>query len=213
MIGSGGKTTLIWHLAASFAAPGGRKILVAPTTKMFPPAKNVQGVSLAGSLNEASGKLESLPLSALEKIISGYDLVLLEGDGAKELPLKAWTSYEPVVPPFTTLTIGVLPLWPLGKPVSENLVHRLPLFLELTGAVLEEPLKPEHFVTLITGSKTRPGLFAKAQGKTLLFFNGLEDAKAAEQAFGITSRLPEQFRDGLSGIIVGSAGDDRIVEL
>jgi probable selenium-dependent hydroxylase accessory protein YqeC len=223
VIGSGGKTTLIWNLATSVAALAGRKVLVSPTTKMLVPNpeenlydryynhnenklpcesdifKPESGITLAGSFNDTSGKLEPLPREIFDRFIPGYDLVLIEGDGAKTLPLKAWAAHEPVVPHFTTLTIGVLPLWPLGKPVSEELVHRLPLFLSLTGAAMGEPLKPKHFLPLITGSKIQPGLFAKARGKKLLFFNG--DDEVARQAQEIVSLLPAEFRDSLSGII------------
>ena len=241
VIGSGGKTSLIWHLAASLAQS--RRILVTPTTKMLvpPPEEKLYdrycnanslrdanslhnantlcdglppapfpGVTLVGQFNEAIGKLESLPLPALSKLISDYDLTLIEGDGSKGLPLKGWTEYEPVVPDFTTLTIGVLPLWPLGKQISEDLIFRLPLFLSLTGADAGETLKPERIIALITsgegkGESGSPGgLFAKARGKRLLFFNQVEDDGALGQAQEIAVLLPPDFRDGLCGIIAGS---------
>ena len=211
VIGSGGKTSLIWHLAASFVRSG-RKVLVSPTTKMFPPSKPVPGVTLAGHFNETSGKLESLPPEDLEKLVADHDFALLEGDGAKGLPLKAWAAHEPVVPPFTTLTIGVLPLWPLGKVISEDLAHRLPLFLELTGAAAGERLTQKHILSIITGGKTQPGLFAKARGKKLLFFryadsyfdNHVDGGQAVKQAREIVEALPVEFRESLSGIICGN---------
>jgi probable selenium-dependent hydroxylase accessory protein YqeC len=227
VIGSGGKTSLIWHLAANLTQ--GRGILVTPTTKMLVPSPeeklydhyfnglpaSVPGVTLAGIFNEAAGKLESLPLPVLSRLITNqrggaYDLVLIEGDGSRGLPLKAWAGDEPVVPDFTTLTIGVLPLWPLGKPVSENLIHRLPLFLSLTGAAAGETLRPEHITAIITGGAGRDGgssqggLFAKARGKKVLFFNQVEDDEALTRAREIVNNLTPDFRDGLSAIIAGS---------
>jgi len=248
VIGSGGKTSLIWHLAAASAAVTHRRILVSPTTKMFVPpgqaklwdryygggtygelpygrgAGPLPGVTLVGRFNETSGKLESLPLPELKRIAPAYDLVLLEGDGSRGLPLKAWTQDEPVVPAFTDLTVGILPLWPLGKPVSENIVHRLPLFLALTGAEAGETLKPAHILALITG-KTRssgpkeangsplPGLFAKARGEKLLFFNQIEDDGALKQARELASLIPSPFRENLSGIAAGSVKENLITEL
>jgi probable selenium-dependent hydroxylase accessory protein YqeC len=236
VIGSGGKTSLIWHLAASFAAEPDRKILVTPTTKMLVPpletrlyhryldcrnynsaeelkSHTVSGITLAGVFNEASGKLESLPPDQLEKIVSAYDSVLIEGDGSRGLPLKAWADDEPVVPPFTDLTIGMLPLWPLGKPVSEKLVHRLPLFLTLTGAVEGEPLKAEHILRLITGDADCPGLFAKARGGKILFFNQIEDDASMKQTRELAESLPPEFRGGLSAVIAGSVRENRFVEM
>ena len=199
VIGSGGKTALIWHLASSLAP--GRKILVTPTTKMYLPPSPPPGVTLAGVYNGASGKLEGLPPGQLEEAIHGYDFVLIEGDGSKGLPLKAWSEDEPVVPAFTDLTIGVLPLWPIGKPVSESLIHRLPLFLTLTGAVSGEPITQGHILRVIAAST---GLFAKARGKRLLFFSQVEDDAALKQAQEITEALPEEFRNGLDDVMAGS---------
>ena len=222
VIGSGGKTSLIRRLAVSLAP--GRKILITPTTKMFPfsPGEVPPSVNVKGIFNEASGKLESLPLCELEKIIPSYDLVFIEGDGSKGLPLKAWAEHEPVVPPFTDITIGILPLWPLGKPVSESIVHRLRHFIALTGAEEGKPVKQEHILRLITGrtpdgspgSGRAPGLFAKAAGRKLLFFNQIEDYESLRQAREITASLPAEFRSGeLDRIIAGSVKENRITEL
>jgi len=236
VIGSGGKTSLIWHLAAYFGRAASivtqpdLKILVTPTTKMLVPSPDAKlydryingippdpapGITLAGIFNETSGKLEALP--QLEKIIPAYDLVLIEGDGARGLPLKAWAEYEPVVPPFTDLTIGMLPSGLLGVPVSEKIVHRLPVFLALTGAAEGEILKNEPIIRLITGREAEPapipGLFAKARGKKLLFFNQVEDDTALMQARELAGLLPPQFREELCGIIAGSVRDNLITEL
>jgi len=233
VIGSGGKTSLIWHLAAALAQ--GRKILVSPTAKMLVPQADVKlydryygncqipspapGVTLAGNFNEATCKLESFPLDELENIIKGYDFVLIEGDGSRGLPYKAWTENEPVVPSFTDLTIGILPLAPIGKPVSESLVHRLPLFTQLTGAEAGEATKAEHLARLITGRKSEsggaffPGLFAKASGKKLLFLNQAEDGTSQKNARELLEILPQDFRKSMIAIIAGSVREDRVVEL
>jgi probable selenium-dependent hydroxylase accessory protein YqeC len=241
VIGSGGKTSVIWRLAANMAkVTPVRKILVTPTTKMLVPSPEeklydrycdgitncitnsitdsntgdpIPGVTLAGRFNETIGKLESLPLPALSKIISAYDLVLIEGDGSRGLPLKAWAADEPVVPAFTTLTVGILPLWPLGKPVSESIIHRLPLFLSLSGAAAGETIKPEHITAVITGGAGGGGLFAKAQGKKALFFNQVEDDEALKQAQEITELLPPDFRTGLCAIIAGSVRLNNVIPL
>jgi probable selenium-dependent hydroxylase accessory protein YqeC len=169
LVGSGGKTSLIWLLARRLSQSRSlRKVLVTPAAKMLLPSRNgcffdwcyngappapARGISLSGTFNEKTGKLESLPLPELEGIIGGYDVVLIEGDGSKELPLKGWAAHEPVVPSFTGITVGMLPLWPLGKPVSGKIVHRLPLFRALTGAKPGEALSLDHLAALISGSQ------------------------------------------------------------
>ena len=246
VIGSGGKTSLIWRLAAGLSRAAGKKpaappapgvkVLVTPTTKMLVPPQEAKlydrsfisgelppcpepGVTLAGIFNEANGKLESFSPDKLEKLIRGYDLVLIEGDGSRGLPLKAWAESEPVVPSFTDITIGMLPLAPIGKPASESLVHRLPLFTELTGAIPGEPVKPEHILALITGRADRkdatplPGLFTKAQGKKLLFFNQAEDDGALTLARELVKNLSTELKNSLCGITAGSVRDDWAAEL
>ncbi|GHV68268.1 hydroxylase accessory protein YqeC [Spirochaetia bacterium] len=187
IIGSGGKTSLIWYLARHFSAGGKRaRVLVTPTTKMLVPDKPVPGVTMAGIFNKETGKLESLPPGELEKIYSQYDFVFIEGDGSRGLPIKAWADHEPVVPVFTAITVGLIPLWPLGLAVSEKLVHRLPLFLELSGAREGEILNVEHLARVI------PGLFRKAQGKKILFINQIEDDAALEQARKFAALLQQE---------------------
>jgi probable selenium-dependent hydroxylase accessory protein YqeC len=223
VIGSGGKTSLIWRLAEHYRK---ETVLVTTTTRMFlashdraydyfvtdplsrPPAP---GISLGGIPNGATGKLESLSPGFLEKIAPLYDHVLIEGDGSRTLPIKAWADYEPVVPSWTTVTVGVMPLWSLGSPITEALVHRLPLFLALSGARENEALTLHHLVPVISGSPGgRRSLFSAAQGKKILFFNQIESPASLDQARKLAALLPESFRANLYSIIAGSVREDQV---
>ncbi|MDR0655104.1 MAG: putative selenium-dependent hydroxylase accessory protein YqeC [Treponema sp.] len=209
VIGSGGKTSLILLLAEQNC---GKKVLVTTTTRMYIP-KEMKGVCVAGTLNEESGKLESPPLNELEEISSRFDLVLIEGDGSRELPLKAWAAWEPLVPPWTDLSIGIIPLRPLGMAASGRLIHRLPLFSDLTGIREGEAIKPEHIATAISGlhaGKTGRGLFAAAAGMKILFFNQIEDKEEMRRAVEIAGLLPAEFRSGLHSIVAGSVKENRL---
>jgi hypothetical protein len=225
VIGSGGKTSLIRLLAQSQRR---RKVLVSPTTKMYPLPGIPAWVSLAGLLNRETGKLEALPAELLERLIPGYDLVLLEGDGSRGLPLKGWAEHEPVVPPYTTLCIGVIPLSPLGKKITPEIVFRLPLFRALCGAAEGDTLCPAHLAAVITaGGRAEPsgglggagadegagggkGLFAAARGRKLLFINQVEDERRRRQARELAALLPDDFMAGLEGIICGSVELDQV---
>jgi probable selenium-dependent hydroxylase accessory protein YqeC len=214
--GSGGKTSLIWLLAKS---QEGRKVLVSPTTKMYPPPPELQarrasqnprtGISVAGLLNKKTGKLESLPPAELKKLIAAYDLALLEGDGSRGLPLKGWAAHEPRIPPFTTLTIGVIPILPLGEKVSGELIFRLPRFLGLSSAKEGDTLCPAHLAALI-GTAGKRGLFGAARSRKLLFINQVEDAARRKQARAVAALLPKDFLSSLDGIIAGSVREDRV---
>jgi probable selenium-dependent hydroxylase accessory protein YqeC len=250
VIGSGGKTSLIWLLAESQRR---RKVLVSPTTKMYPPPPEQRrwdrcffgappfppdkaqgaggagaflppegetipgGICLAGILNRETGKLEALPPDLLAQALSRYDLTLLEGDGSRGLPLKGWADHEPVVPPDTTVTVGIIPITPLGRQASPDLVLRLPQFTRLTGAREGQPISPAHLAAAITGkggtaggTPDRRGLFYAARGKKLLFINQAEGPARREQARELAARLPREFRAGLAGIIAGSVQEDRV---
>lgn len=232
VIGSGGKTSLIWRLAQQGRH---RKTLVTTTTRMFfPPqkaglydyfldAQEVQyrsfqpavGISLAGIRDEVSGKYGALSPDLLASLVPGFDQMLIEGDGSRRLPLKAWAAYEPVIPAYTTLTIGILPLWPVGLPVSADIIHRLSLFSTLTGAQAGAPLSLHHLVPVITGTLKEDntgskGLFSDARGKKILFLNQIEDARGLEQAEQLLSLIPAAFLRGLQGIIAGSVQQNRV---
>jgi probable selenium-dependent hydroxylase accessory protein YqeC len=177
---------------------------------MYPPGETIPGVETAGTLNRATGKLEALAPEELERAASSYDLVLIEGDGSRGLPLKAWAPGEPVVPAFTSFTAGLIPLWPLGEKVSSPIIHRLPLFRRLAGAGEGETLTSEHLVRVITGRPDAPGLFAAAKGKKILLFTQIEDGTAPQKAGEIRALLPEAFRSELFAVLGVSARLDRV---
>ncbi len=60
-------------------------------------------------------------------------LLLIEADGARLRPLKAPAEHEPAIPDFVDAVIVVAGLSALGKPLSEELVHRPERFAELSG--------------------------------------------------------------------------------
>jgi probable selenium-dependent hydroxylase accessory protein YqeC len=168
-----------------------------------------EGITLAGRLNKHTGKLEALPPELLGRMVFGYDLALLEGDGSQGLPLKGWADHEPVVPPFTTVTAGVIPAAPLGQKVSPEIIFRLPQFLRLSGAEEGERITPAHLAALISGGgRGGRSLFSAARGRTLLFINQVEDEARRKAARETAALLPPEFLSGLAGIIAGSVKRD-----
>ncbi|MDR1193711.1 MAG: putative selenium-dependent hydroxylase accessory protein YqeC [Peptococcaceae bacterium] len=218
IVGSGGKTTLLWYLAAAYRR---QRVLVTTTTKVRPPeptqydlfcdsgslmARRVTaGIAFAADPAEgadgAKGKLRTLPPEVLVAAAPLYDKVLIEGDGSRNLPLKAWADYEPVVPEITTCTIGVLPLWPLGRPVSAAIIHRLPLFCQVSGAKEGERLTPRQLIDVVTHPA---GLMKGSRGRRVLFINQVENQAGKQVAAEFLALLPSAFIKGLALVIVGS---------
>jgi probable selenium-dependent hydroxylase accessory protein YqeC len=225
--GCGGKTSLLWALAAH---SGNRKTLITTTTHTQRPSAGLydyfigeavarngfsprNGICFAGKPSGRS--VSALPPSVLETLIPRFDRVFIEADGSRSKPLKAWASYEPVITESTAATVGILPLWPLGKPVSDALVHRLPLFTALTGATEGGVILPEHYVSVISGDTVdgAHSLFGMARGKKILFFNQIEDERGMENARRITAMLPSDFLSGLAAVIAGSVRLNRAAAL
>jgi len=114
------------------------------------------------------GKIIAPTMERLAVVCAGASLTLLECDGSKGLPIKGWAAHEPVVPTFATVTIGVLPLWAIGMPVSKETVHRVERFCAITGAVLGDVVRVEHLASVVNHPD---GLFAKTRGRRVLFLN------------------------------------------
>jgi probable selenium-dependent hydroxylase accessory protein YqeC len=165
----------------------------------------------------------------LESIIPLFDHVFIEADGSRTLPLKAWAHYEPVITESTTVTIGILPLRPLGKPVSQEFIHRLSLFTALSGAEEGSTIGFDHYVPVISGRsvdgvdmdaalKQADGggahsLFHIARGKKILFFNQIEDREQFWNARRLTAMLPPDFRGELLAVLAGSIHENSVEQL
>lgn len=192
IFGSGGKTSLLFQLARE-AASAGKRVLVSTTTKMWIPDRNQyrrldlsaryisdychepsQGIIIVGKTSDTTGKMGSIKREILASYIPHFDLTLLETDGAAGKPLKGWRDDEPVVPPFTTHSIGVIDISQIGLRPGPKSVHRHSIFLKISGADPEKPLALENFARLITSPD---GLMRHAVGKQLLFLNKAETEK------------------------------------
>ena len=136
IIGSGGKTTLLYLLARELSHTG--SVIVTTTTHIFPPdglpwtetVRDVRGIAVVGTPCE-DGKLTA-PRQSFAALAELADYVLVEADGSRRLPLKAHAPYEPVLPPNTAQVITVVGASGLNRPIAE-VVHRPERFTELSG--------------------------------------------------------------------------------
>lgn len=111
-------------------------------------------------------KILPLPPELLARHTRQFDKVFMECDGARNLPLKGWSPSEPVIPPFTTTVIAVIPLWAVGLQASDATIHRAKLFYDMAQCRAGETITVEHLARIITHPN---GLLAKAsQGSTNL---------------------------------------------
>ena len=149
LIGGGGKTTLMYHLARELRERG--TVAVTTTTKIWPPT----GIAVAQDPDTAREILAREGLvclgvpSAQGKLVSpgfeGWDALadytLVEADGSAGKPFKGHEKHEPVLPPRRNTTILVLGADGFGRPISVA-AHRPALYARLAGVPENRPVTP-----------------------------------------------------------------------
>ena len=172
LIGAGGKTTTLFHLAQELWEEGG-KVLVTTTTKMFKPAMpHVHKLFLAqdpealvseltrikepliigaGHGLDDARKLNGLPPEWFDtlKTKGGMDWILIEADGAASRPFKVPLDHEPVVPEGCDLTVWVMGIKVLGQPLTPDWVHRAERAAALLGVELGIPVTDDLILRLV----------------------------------------------------------------
>lgn len=205
LIGAGGKTSLLFRLAAE-ARQQGDRVLATTSTRMFVPAPGdydaidlsgtlfaetpvtAPGIYVGGQALPTNGKMAGPTMDSLLRQYRQFDLVLIEADGAAGRPLKGWNMTEPVIPGWTTQTVGIIDIQAVGSTICSALVHRLDLFLQLTGARAGQRLSLEHLSRMVLH---RRGLFGQARGRRVLYVNKVETDRDVENLAGLKRHLPD----------------------
>lgn len=152
LVGGGGKTTVMYELAAAWAACG-RKVLVLTSTHILQPADGSFAADAAavhnlwqqrryaviGTLEFATGKLTLPPQSVYEALKLQADVMLCEADGSRHHPCKVPAEYEPVLLPDSDIVLAVAGMDALGRPLAQA-CQRPQLAAELLGCSAEKSL-------------------------------------------------------------------------
>jgi probable selenium-dependent hydroxylase accessory protein YqeC len=226
--GAGGKTTLVYRLADE-ARERGLRVLVTTTTHMgtlpeattgplFVEAEGEVTAALQEALRGAGratllgrrlrpDKLEGVSGERVDALAAHADLVLVEADGARGRSLKVPAAHEPVVPSSTTLLLVVAALDVLGRPLTEEHVHRLELVAQATGLPAGAAVDAAAVAAAL---RHRPGYPDRpTAARRGVFLNKVEDPAAAEAAHRIAAAVvpPYDF------VVAGSARDGRAERL
>ena len=165
LVGAGGKTTLMFRLAAELAAAD-YGVVTSTTTRLA-----VREVALAPACiacEETDRLLAALPdalrqhrhVLAVECVIpekdrvggltagtlaciaalSEVDYLIVEADGSRERPLKAPADHEPSIPPCATIVIPLAGLDVIGRALDTLHVHRPELVAELAQVSIGAPV-------------------------------------------------------------------------
>ena len=169
IVGAGGKTSLIFAWARELAASG-KKVVITTTTHMYRPESmeedNIRIV--AQDDPERPGKVMAPPSDVLDSLRETADVVLIEADGSRRMPLKWPAPWEPVVPDFTDFTVCVAGLSALGRKTSDA-VYR--------ADELPDRLKRETVdINLIHAAvSSRDGGQKGVRGEFRVFMNQVDD--------------------------------------
>lgn len=146
-------------------------------------------------------KIKGLTFDQLDKITPYFDIVIIEGDGSKEKPLKGWNDKEPVVYHKTTKTIGVVDISSIGLYINEENIHRLDKFLEIINEDSSKTVNLTHIKNMILNKN---GLFKIYKGEKILFINKVENINNEINALNLIENIKNENPSYIDKFIYGS---------
>ncbi|MBL7162763.1 MAG: putative selenium-dependent hydroxylase accessory protein YqeC [Anaerolineales bacterium] len=170
LVGAGGKTTALFHLAREMDAP----VVVAATTHLALEQLQLADQHFVLQKIEDTNRLDSIALSGVilltgslegertmglsDEIMAWLDQfcgyhslpLLIEADGSRQRPLKAPASHEPPIPEFVDTVVVVAGLSGAGKPLTAEWVHRHERFAELSGLAVGEIITSAALARVLT---------------------------------------------------------------
>ena len=226
--GAGGKTTLVYRLAAE-AREAGLRVLVTTTTHMGTLPEAVTGPVILeeeGDLGTRVGKvlretgyatvlgrhvrpdkLEGISPDRADELARRADLMLIEADGARGRSLKVPAPHEPVLPRSTTVMVVMAALDVLGEPLDESRVHRLELTAAATGLRPGETVGEDAVVAALRHRDSYPERIGHGV-RAAVFLNKVEDAAHRDAAGRMAPRLMPPYHVVAAGSARG--GDVRV---
>lgn len=166
VVGSGGKTSLILALVQELTHAGLR-VVFTTTTKVFPPVMETVLLQHPLALSQMRGLLEAgipccvaqsyLPEGKLcgihpDRVVTlaeAADVVLVEADGSRGLPVKFPADHEPVIPEIADLVVPVAGADCLNHPLGAATAHRYEAAAAFLGCAVGDPITPERLARLL----------------------------------------------------------------
>ncbi len=225
LVGAGGKTTAMWRLADDVVEAGGR-VITTTTTQLgaaqvdraprhfsaFASNRAAIAAALAkhghvlvtGPVDHTLDKAAGVSSGLIDDLcqISELNAIVVEADGARQLPFKAPADHEPVIPPAATLVVVVAGLDALGQPLAEAHVHRPERVAALAGAAPGQVITPAMMAAVLAHAQGGlKGVPDRARVGVLL--NKADLAESLEPARQIARQLLETER--IEVVLIGSA--------
>ena len=191
LVGGGGKTTVMYELAAAWAACG-RKVLVLTSTHILRPADGsfatdvpaVQNLwqqgryAVIGTPEIATGKLTAPLQDLYEALQPQTDVILCEADGSRHHPCKAPAEHEPVLLPDSDIVLAVAGMDALGCSLAQACQRPQPA-AELLGCSLDSVIDEQMLAALLLSEQgARKNVGARAY---YIVLNKCDLLKATQQ--------------------------------
>ncbi len=220
LVGAGGKSTTLFQLARQLRNTSGTiSLIVTATTHLgiwqIPLAdhhiiandlNDLQNIPREGIIL-VTGELDRDRTKPVSESIINYlrsyskehNLpLLIEADGSRQKSLKAPASHEPAIPEVTETVIVVAGLSAIGKPLTDEHVHRANIFSQLSGLQIGETITPQAVISMLThpqgGMKNIP-----ATARRIALLNQADTPELRSIAGGMTGQLLDHFHSVLVG--------------
>ncbi len=154
LIGGGGKTTLMYRLAAAWAGRG-ETAICATTTRIWPPTPDqcpdlrvAELTPLTADLRRRPTPLVTVARCIVDGKCYGFSAtdtlsltaethhLVVEADGSAGRPVKAHAPHEPVIAAGAGCVVAVVGGWCVGAPLDAEHVHRPERFAALSDREL-----------------------------------------------------------------------------
>ena len=223
-IGAGGKTTAMFQLAREMPVPvivtatshlgtwqsglADRHIsteIPAPLEELKRERKGV--ILITGEIEgERTKPIHEDLLKWLQQFCRDHLIpLLIEADGSREKPLKAWAEHEPPIPAFVDLVVQVVGLSGLGKPLNNEYVHRAEIFSRMSGLNPGAIISMEALAKVLTlpksGLKNIP-----LQARKAVLLNQADTPELQSVARGLSPLL----RTSYDSVVIASLKEKKI---
>ena len=220
--GAGGKTTALFQLAkilskdspvvvtasshlGAWQVPLADKHLIVESSTMLEDLESkLQGITLiTGAFDgERTKPLDEQTLDWLNIFCKNHSIpLLIEADGSRQKPLKAWADHEPPLPSFVEQVVQLVGLSGLGKPLTDDVVHRAEIFSKLSGLKIGETITPEALTRVLThpdgGQKNIP-----PGARKIVLLNQADAPELQSVAHGMAHFLLQNFHSVIVSSLV-----------